>query len=149
MTSAFGHHRELGRALIHGLAGWIALVTAVWIRRWTGHPAGPMLTTPWVVAALMATAIAVYARNLAQSRTRLAFAALRSLAHLLFGLGAPAAVFLLAVLAAPHGLSALPRVGPPMLALCTAATLGYVLIRFVVVPGDSTKAPPTRPDAAV
>ena len=132
MISTSGYHPELGRALIHGLAGWIALVTVVWIRHWTDQPAGPMLTAPRAAAALMATAIAVYARNLAQCRTRLAFAVLRSVAHLLFGLGAPAAVFLLAVLAAPHGVSALPRIGLPILASWTAATLGYVLIRFVI-----------------
>ncbi|MEP7119748.1 MAG: hypothetical protein ABJE95_02515 [Byssovorax sp.] len=31
-----------------------------------------------------------------------------------------------------HGMSALPQIGPPILALSTAATLGYVLIRYSI-----------------
>lgn len=140
-----GHRRELGRALTNGLAGWLALVTVVWIRHWTTPPTGPMLTAPWVVGALSVTVIAVYARNFAQNRTRPAFAALRSAAHLLFGIGAPAAVFLLAILGAPHGMSTLPRIGLPIVALCIATILGYVLIRFVIVPGNPDKTTPPWP----
>ncbi|WP_437614468.1 hypothetical protein WMF20_15620 [Sorangium sp. So ce834] len=133
--------------MAHGLAGWLALIAASWIRHWTTNAAGPIPTAPWVAGALVATAIAVYARNLAQSPGRLAFAALRTAAHLLFGMGAPAAALLMALLAAPHGMSALPRLGLPLLALWTAAIVGHVLLWFIIVPRDSTQTAPDRPNA--
>ncbi|XXT14659.1 hypothetical protein WME94_30880 [Sorangium sp. So ce429] len=147
MTSTAEHHRELGRAFTHSLAGWIALFALEWVRHWTNPAAGTTPPAPWVAAALLAASIAVYARNLALIRARPGFAALRTVAHLLFGMGTPAALLLTCLLGAPHGMSALPTLGLPFLALWAAAILGYVLIRFVIAPIRSTRTAASRPHA--
>ncbi|MGK3961934.1 hypothetical protein WMF38_53630 [Sorangium sp. So ce118] len=147
MASTAEHHRELGRAFTHGLAGWIALFASEWIRHWTTAAAGTTPPARWVAAALLAAAIAVYARNLALIRAHPGFAALRTVAQLFFGMGTPAALLLTGILGAPHGMSALPTLGLPLLALWAAAILGYVLIRFVIAPIRSTRTAASRPDA--
>lgn len=93
-----------------------------------------MRSVPWLIAAVGFGVVATFTLNVKRSPKRLGFAALRTVSHLLFGAAVPAAALLLGGLAAPHGMSQLSNLAPALCSLNLSAVVGYVLLRWAVVP---------------
>jgi len=124
--------RELGVALIHGLAGLLAaFLVSVTLRGSLDLEAfDPLRPSPaWMLAASASAVAVVGVLNWRRYRTGLRRITLHSLADILFGACGTLSVFLILLLAAPHGMQRLQAMALPLAILLAGTILGFVLLQ--------------------